>query len=46
MGLAFWWLTLLLVLAVLALAGLGWWRAGRDTAARDAVLVALSLIHI
>lgn len=42
MGLAFWWLTLLLVLAVLAVAALGWWRAGRDTAARDAVLVAHS----
>ena len=26
MGLAFWWLILLLVLAVLAVAALGWWR--------------------
>lgn len=42
MGLAWWWLTLLLVLAVLVVAGLGWWFAGRDKAARDAVLVANS----
>ena len=40
MGLAWWWLTLLIILAVLAVAGLGWWLAGRDKAAKDAVLVA------
>lgn len=40
MGLAWWWLTLLIILAVLAVAGLGWWLAGRDRAAKDAVLVA------
>lgn len=40
MGLTWWWLTLLIVLAVGAVAALGWWFAGRDTAARTAVLVA------
>lgn len=42
MGLTWWWLTLLIVLVLLVVAGLGWWLAGRDTAAKDAVLVAHS----
>lgn len=40
MNLAWWWLSLLVVLLALVVAALGWWFAGRDTAAREAVLVA------
>ncbi|MDN5715894.1 MAG: VWA domain-containing protein [Janibacter sp.] len=40
MGLTWWWLTLIVLLAVAVVAGLGWWFAGRDKVATDAVLVA------
>lgn len=39
MNLAWWWMPLLLVALVLAVAGIGWWLAGRE-APGDAVLVA------
>lgn len=40
MNLAWWWMPFLLLVVVLVVAGLGWWRAGRDAAKGDAVLVA------
>lgn len=40
MSLAWWWLTLIVLVVALVVAGLGWWLSGRDKAARDAVLVA------
>ncbi|WP_157074904.1 VWA domain-containing protein [Janibacter limosus] len=40
MGLTWWWLTLIVLLAVAVVAGLGWWFAGRDKVDTDAVLVA------
>lgn len=41
-GLTWWWLTLLVLLAVLVVGGIGWWAAGRERTAPDAVLVAHS----
>lgn len=40
MNLAWWWMPLLVILAALAVAGLGWWWSGRDSTKGDAVLVA------
>lgn len=40
MGLTWWWLTLLVVLVAGVVAALGWWKAGREKEATDAVLVA------
>lgn len=40
MNLAWWWLTLVVLLVTLLVAGLGWWLAGREKTAKDAVLVA------
>lgn len=40
MSLAQGWLTLLVVIAALVVAGLGWWASRRDASAPDAVLVA------
>lgn len=40
MNLSWWWLTLIVLVGALVVAGLGWWLSGRDKATRDAVLVA------